>query len=65
MQLGKTYLNEKELANISESDFANLVKGQDLGGVDRYEAWKKFSKLAEPFKIKKQLKPIQKNEEFI
>lgn len=40
MQFGKVYIDPK--ANFSKEEFAELVKGKDIGGMDRHEAWKMY-----------------------
>ena len=38
MQFGKVFINSA--LEISEAEFYNLVKGQDIGGIDKKDAYK-------------------------
>jgi hypothetical protein len=51
MQFGKVFINS--LLDISESEFYSLVKGKDIGGIDRKYAFKIWleSKPKKPKKI--------------
>jgi hypothetical protein len=40
MQFGKVFISS--LLDISESEFYNLVKGKDIGGIDKKDAYKKW-----------------------
>ena len=66
MKIGRISLNVPAIADISEQAFYDLVKGSI--DIDKKEAWKLFSKEAEPFKTKieakqKPLKPIEEPKE--
>jgi hypothetical protein len=51
MQFGKVFINS--LSELSESEFYSLVKGKDIGGIDRKDAYKLWleSKPKKPKKI--------------
>jgi hypothetical protein len=51
MQFGKVFINS--LSELSESEFYSLVKGKDIGGIDRKDAYKQWleSKPKKPKKI--------------
>lgn len=38
MQFGKVFINSA--LEISEAEFYNLVKGKDIGGIDKKDAYK-------------------------
>lgn len=54
MKMGKVSLNVAALADISEQAFYELVEGKIE--IDKKYAWKLFSKEAEPFKTKVEVK---------
>jgi hypothetical protein len=51
MQFGKVFINS--LSELSESEFYNLVKGKDIGGIDKKDAYKLWleSKPKKPKKV--------------
>lgn len=61
MKMGKVSLNVAAIADISEQAFYELVEGKIE--IDKKDAWKLFSKEAEPFKTKVEAKGKPKIEE--
>lgn len=63
MKLGRISLNVPAIADISEQSFYDLVKGSI--DIDKKVAWKMFSKEAEPFRkrVEVKQKPIRSFEE--
>ena len=59
MQFGKVFINS--LLDISESEFYNLVKGQDIGGIDKKYAYKLWFE-SKPKKVLTTKKQIKENE---
>lgn len=62
MQFGKVFINS--LSELSESEFYNLVKGKDIGGIDRKDAYKLWLE-SKPKKVSTTKKQIKENEESI
>lgn len=52
MQFGKVFIDSS--SELTEDEFYNLVKGKDIGGIDRNEAYKLWSK-SKPKKEKKNI----------
>jgi hypothetical protein len=59
MQFGKVFISS--LLEFSESEFYNLVRGKDLGGIDKKDAYKKWLE-SKPKKVSKKVIVEQKEE---
>ena len=62
MQFGKVFINSA--LDISEAEFYNLVKGQDIGGIDKKDAYKLWFE-SKPKTVLTTKKQIKENEESI
>lgn len=62
MQFGKVFINSA--LDISEAEFYNLVKGRDIGGIDKKDAYKLWFE-SKPKKVLTTKKQIKENEESI
>lgn len=62
MQFGKVFINSA--LEISEAEFYNLVKGRDIGGIDKKDAYKLWFE-SKPKKVLTTKKQIKENEESI
>lgn len=62
MQFGKVFINSA--LDISEAEFYNLVKGKDIGGIDKKDAYKLWFE-SKPKKVLTTKKQIKENEESI
>lgn len=62
MQFGKVFINSA--LEISEAEFYNLVKGKDIGGIDKKDAYKLWFE-SKPKKVLTTKKQIKENEESI
>ena len=59
MQFGKVFINSA--LEISEAEFYNLVKGRDIGGIDKKDAYKLWFE-SKPKKVLTTKKQIKENE---
>jgi uncharacterized protein YifE (UPF0438 family) len=58
MQFGKVYVDPK--AGLSEKEFMAIVRGQNIGGIDRRDAWEKYKKeIPKKAKEPKEEKPFE------
>jgi hypothetical protein len=62
MQFGKVFINSA--LDISEAEFYNLVRGKDIGGIDKKYAYKLWFE-SKPKKVLTTKKQIKENEESI